>query len=120
MSAARRFDSLSDFYERLYKIEHCRTGTRVLHVVGTALGATQFVAAALLRRPALAATGVVTGYAFAWFSHFFIEKNRPATFKYPVYSFFSDWIMAFNILTGRESVFEKPARSQARKQRQQD
>jgi hypothetical protein len=43
----------------------------------------------------------VTGYAFAWFSHFVIEKNKPATFKYPLWSFISDYKMVFYMLTGR-------------------
>ena len=41
------------------------------------------------------------GYAFAWFSHFAIEKNRPATFKYPLWSFISDYKMMFYMLAGK-------------------
>jgi hypothetical protein len=43
----------------------------------------------------------VTGYAFAWVGHFFFEKNRPATFKYPLYSLRGDFVMASDVLTGR-------------------
>ena len=43
----------------------------------------------------------VVGYAFAWFSHFVIEKNKPATFKYPLWSFISDYKIMFYMLTGR-------------------
>jgi hypothetical protein len=42
----------------------------------------------------------VAGYAFAWAGHFGFEKNRPATFKYPVYSFLADWVMYGKILSG--------------------
>ena len=43
---------------------------------------------------------LLVGYAFAWFAHFIVEKNRPATFKYPLYSFVSDWVMYGKILSG--------------------
>ncbi|MCB1148038.1 MAG: DUF962 domain-containing protein, partial [Leptospiraceae bacterium] len=43
----------------------------------------------------------VCGYAFAWVGHFFIEKNTPATFTYPLKSFAGDWYMFFMILTGQ-------------------
>ena len=52
-------------------------------------------------RPLLALGALFSGYGFAWVSHFFIEHNRPATFKYPFYSFASDWKMWALWLTGR-------------------
>ena len=44
------------------------------------------------------------GYGFAWVGHFFFEKNKPATFSYPLYSFIGDWVMFKDILIGKESV----------------
>ena len=44
------------------------------------------------------------GYGFAWVGHFFFEKNRPATFTYPLYSFIGDWIMFKDILIRKESI----------------
>jgi len=41
------------------------------------------------------------GYGFAWVGHFVFEKNKPATFTYPVYSFMGDWVMLWQTLTGR-------------------
>ena len=43
--------------------------------------------------------GLLLGYGMAWVSHFFIEKNKPATFKYPLYSFIGDWAMLWRVLT---------------------
>ena len=45
------------------------------------------------------------GYGFAWVGHFFFEKNKPATFTYPLYSFIGDWAMFKDIIIGRESMF---------------
>jgi hypothetical protein len=47
---------------------------------------------------------LLCGYSFAWIGHFFFEHNRPATFKYPLYSFVSDWIMYVHILTGKVKI----------------
>lgn len=44
------------------------------------------------------------GYGFAWIGHFFFEKNRPATFKYPLYSLMGDWVMLADVLRGRVSL----------------
>ncbi|MEC8225960.1 MAG: Mpo1-like protein, partial [Pseudomonadota bacterium] len=40
----------------------------------------------------------VVGYGFAWVGHFFFEKNRPATFTHPFYSFIGDWVMFKDII----------------------
>ena len=43
----------------------------------------------------------IFGYGFAWFSHYFFEKNKPATFRYPLYSFIGDWVMLKDIIIGK-------------------
>lgn len=44
------------------------------------------------------------GYACAWFGHFYLEKNKPATFTYPFYSFLADWVMYKDILSGKLTI----------------
>lgn len=43
----------------------------------------------------------LAGYGLAWIGHFFVEKNKPATFKYPIYSLLADWKMFLEIITGK-------------------
>ena len=86
-----------DFYVR----EHSKPLTRWVHFLGTAVGLallTYFVATG---RWYFFPVFAVVGYAFAWFAHFVIEKNRPATFKYPLWSFISDFKMIWFMITGR-------------------
>jgi hypothetical protein len=107
--SAVRFRTLKEFYP-FYRAEHAQTGTRVLHFLGTSLFLLQAAAAAAIRRPLLLLSGIASAYGCAWTGHFFVEHNRPATFKYPLFSLASDFIMFFNILTGREPlVMKQPA-----------
>ncbi|NLW96232.1 DUF962 domain-containing protein [Luteimonas wenzhouensis] len=96
----RRFASFREFYP-FYLSEHANRTSRRLHFTGSC-AALVFVALAIAQRNAwwlLAA--LVAGYALAWIGHFFFEKNRPATFRHPFYSFAGDWVMFRDILTGR-------------------
>ena len=69
------FNSLKEFYP-FYKQEHCKTGTRALHVIGTSLFLLQAAAAGATRQPKLLLTGVLSAYSCAWLGHFFVEHNR--------------------------------------------
>ena len=96
----RRFASFREFYP-FYLAEHTHPVSRRLHFIGSC-GVLVLLGVALWQRSGgwvLAA--LVCGYGFAWVGHFFFEKNRPATFKHPVYSFIGDWVMFKDILTGR-------------------
>ena len=84
-----------------YLREHSRPGTRALHVTGTSLSLLITLAAVVSRRPAMLIAALVCGYAFAWIGHFFVERNRPATFKYPLWSFRADFRMLRLALLGR-------------------
>ena len=94
----RRF---ADFYP-YYLGEHAHPVCRRLHFVGSALvlSVIALVAFGVLSPWALLALPLI-GYGFAWVGHFFFEKNRPATFTHPFYSFLGDWVMFRDMLTGR-------------------
>ena len=97
---AARFTRFADFYP-FYLGEHRHPVCRRLHFIGSTL-----VLGCLLM---LVATGhlgwalgmPLCGYGFAWVGHFFFEKNRPATFRYPLYSLWGDWVMYRDIWAGR-------------------
>ncbi|PWT75361.1 MAG: DUF962 domain-containing protein [Proteobacteria bacterium] len=95
-----RYSSFREFYP-FYLSEHRDRTCRRLHFVGTLLGIVCFLLAIVLANAWLLLAALVTGYAFAWVGHAFFEKNRPATFKYPLYSFIGDWAMFRDILVGR-------------------
>ncbi len=100
--AERRFESFWDFYP-FYLGEHQNAACRRLHVVGSALVLVVLAAAIVLRNPWLLLLMPVVGYGFAWIGHFAFEKNRPATFTHPLWSLTGDWVMFFEVLTGRWS-----------------
>ncbi|MDR3526882.1 MAG: DUF962 domain-containing protein [Rhizomicrobium sp.] len=83
-----------------YLREHARPRTRQIHFVGTFLAVVTVVAAVVLARPWLGIVALVAGYGPAWYAHFCVEKNQPATFTYPIWSLISDFRMAFAWLTG--------------------
>jgi hypothetical protein len=100
MSGEPRIGTFAEFWP-YYLREHRQPGTRLLHLVGTTLSLLLLVAAALSGRPALLLAALVVGYAFAWVGHFAVEHNRPATFRYPLWSFAADWKMWALALSGR-------------------
>lgn len=92
--------SFAEFYP-FYLDEHRNPICRRLHFFGS-LGAL-FCLAKLLAtlNPAWLAAGLLWGYGLAWIGHFAFEKNRPASFRQPLYSFIGDWAMFRDILFGR-------------------
>lgn len=94
------FRNFEEFYP-FYLGEHADRTSRRLHVIGTSAAVLQMLTAVLLREPLLLLSALVTGYGFAWVGHYVFEKNRPATFKYPLYSLRGDFRMAREVFTGR-------------------
>jgi hypothetical protein len=97
---SERYSSFEAFWP-FYLQEHSKPATRWLHFVGTTLALSTVIGAVLGGRPLLALAAPLWGYGFAWVSHFLVEKNRPATFRYPLWSLIGDFKMWGLMLTGR-------------------
>ena len=96
----RRFASFREFYP-YYLSEHANRTSRRLHFIGSCGVLVLVVVAIMQRDPWWLLGALACGYGFAWVGHFVFEKNRPATFRHPLYSFMSDWVMFKDILIGR-------------------
>ena len=83
-----------------YLREHAKPATRQIHYVGTTLMLASFIALVVTGNILWLLAMPIAGYGFAWFGHFFVEHNKPATFKYPFWSFISDLRMYFTWLAG--------------------
>ena len=96
----QRYTSFADFWP-FYLREHSKASTRALHYVGTSLVVAIAIGAVLTGRWGWLIALPLAGYAFAWVAHFAVEKNRPATFNYPLWSLAADFRMWGLWLTGR-------------------
>ena len=99
-SESQRFRTFAEFYP-FYLAEHSNRTCRRLHFIGTSIGVVCLVMLVLTWNLWWLLAGLFAGYLFAWIGHFGFEKNRPATFKYPFYSFAGDWVMYKDIWTGK-------------------
>ncbi len=97
----KRYKSLKEFYP-FYLSEHLDPVCRTLHFVGTGLLIPIIIVAIYYQNALWLWLLPVVGYGFAWTGHFFFEKNKPATFQYPLYSLASDFIMFWELLTGKQ------------------
>lgn len=100
MSEQKQYQTFSEFYP-FYLSEHQNKTCRALHYIGSTL-VLIVLAYALISQNYVALWALpVIGYGFAWVGHFFVEKNRPATFTYPFYSLLADWVMLKDFVTGQ-------------------
>ena len=95
-----KFTSFAEFYP-FYLREHANPNCRLLHYLGSILVLILLYHSISTEQYKQLFLLPVIGYGFAWVGHFFIEKNRPATFTYPIYSFIGDWVMLKDFLTGQ-------------------
>lgn len=101
----KHYKTFQAFYP-FYLSEHANPINRLLHFVGTTLvllGLVTFIALKLYWYIFLLP---IIGYGFAWIGHFIFEKNRPATFTYPFYSFIADFRMWWDIIRGKAKLLK--------------
>ena len=94
------YRSFADFYP-YYLAEHSNRSCRRLHFVGSSLALVCLAMLLATGRPQYLVYALLCGYGFAWIGHYVFEKNRPATFKRPLYSLIGDWAMYRDIWAGR-------------------
>ena len=95
--------SFAEFWPS-YVLAHRQVATRIFHTIGTLAGWTLLISGILLRRPWWILAALVVPYALAWFSHFFVEHNRPATFGHPLWSWLADQRMVALVVSGKSAA----------------
>lgn len=97
-----RYRNFQQFWP-FYVSQHNHKINRILHVIGSLLGLFTFIGLSIVGQMSQGFfMALIVGYGFAWSGHFVFEKNRPATFQYPLYSFLADWKMLFLILSRKK------------------
>src|SRR5882762_4042154 len=98
--SAHRFTSFEEFWH-YYVAEHSQSATRTQHAVGTTASVACALTLIARRKWKLLPLALVPGYGAAWLAHFLIEKNKPATFDYPLWSFIGDYKMIGMMIAGK-------------------
>jgi hypothetical protein len=96
----KAFKSFAEFYP-FYLGEHQNQTCRRLHFLGSTLSLVCLVMLLASGRPVWLLVGLLAGYGCAWIGHFGFEKNKPASFSRPLYSFMGDWVMYKDLWTRR-------------------
>ncbi len=102
-----KFNSFREFYP-YYLNEHGDPRCRALHYIGSTLVLLLLGYCLLTQTWWPAWLLPIVGYGFAWLGHFVFEKNRPATFRYPLYSFLGDWLMLWQFISSVTVKFKVP------------
>lgn len=106
MSVDKKYKDFKSFYP-YYLAEHSDRKNRILHFAGTLILLILLVAGIVTGKWWMFVLIPVAGYGFAWAGHYFIEKNKPATFSYPFYSLAGDFLMFWQMLTGEINLKNK-------------
>jgi hypothetical protein len=99
----KQMTSFAEFYP-FYLSEHSDLTCRRLHFVGSSLVLASLLLFFVTGLVVFLVTAPLWGYGFAWIGHFGFEKNKPASFKRPLWSFMGDWVMYKDILTGKVKI----------------
>ena len=99
-----RYKKFADFYP-YYLDEHKNKHTKLLHFIGTSLYLAFLVCFLQTFEIRFLFFCIFSGYGFAWLSHLAIERNKPATFRYPIYSLMADHLMFYEILRGKHQIW---------------
>lgn len=93
----REYQNFTEFYA-FYLSQHQNKTCRLLHAYGTFFALLYSGAMLILWQWIWLLLAPVIGYFFAWMGHFFFEKNKPATFRYPLWSLMADFKMMKEIV----------------------
>lgn len=99
----KRYENFKSFYP-FYLSQHSNSICRNLHYVGSVCVLIVLFLSLYIGSYSMLFLMPIVGYSFAWVGHFFFEKNRPATFQYPLYSFLADWLM---LAQGMRKLFKR-------------
>lgn len=96
----KKFNTFSEFYP--YYLEEHKDKTNIkLHFAGSLLVILILLIIIITKNWVLLLLMPIVGYGFAWIGHYFFERNKPATFKYPLYSLMGDWVMFKDVIVGK-------------------
>ena len=98
--AQKSADNFEQFCEE-YLLDHVESGTRALHVLGTAIAIIALISGLITFSPLIAVLGIGVGYLLAWSGHLLIEGNRPTMLRHPLWSLLCDLRMFRHWLVGR-------------------
>ncbi len=99
-----RIHSFEEFWP-YYLSQHRGPRTRLMHFIGSGTALIAMLLGVLTLNGWYFVVAVVLGYGFSWYGHVFFEKNRPATWRFPLFSLEADLLLFWVMLT-RGFAFE--------------